>query len=211
MNDFENYIILICSKNISRFTEKKSRRDIDNTRFVEFGEDWNVLVHGLSRRMAEWCSYVSPIEFEESDVLSYQAIIFANSTKRGRTLLVFRFRRVLTRHLSPRSKPLEFEWNPAKVGRKWRFSVAYFHSRRGGKKKKMRVGRGERIRSSARCDEAWQVATGNRYVGETKPSTYLLTYCEGNHEKVTRARSQPCYARKVKFTVDWQRDKEFAQ
>lgn len=136
MNDFENYIILICSKNISRFTEKKSRRDIDNTRFVEFGEDWNVLVHGLSRRMAEWCSYVSPIEFEESDVLSYQAIIFANSTKRGRTLLVFRFRRVLTRHLSPRSKPLEFEWNPAKVGRKWRFSVAYFHSRRGGKKKK---------------------------------------------------------------------------
>lgn len=136
MNDFENYIILICSKNISRFTEKKSRRDIDNTRFVEFGEDWNVLVHGLSRRMAEWCSYVSPIEFEESDVLSYQAIIFANSTKRGRTLLVFRFRRVLTRHLSPRSKPLEFEWNPAKVGRKWRFSVAYFHSRRGEKKKK---------------------------------------------------------------------------
>lgn len=81
----------------------------------------------------------------------------------------------------------------------------------GKKKKKMRVGRGERIRSSARCDEAWQVATGNRYVGETKPSTYLLTYCEGNHEKVTRARSQPCYARKVKFTVDWQRDKEFAQ
>lgn len=40
-NDFENYIILMCSKNISyffRFTEKKSRRDIDNTRFVEFGK-----------------------------------------------------------------------------------------------------------------------------------------------------------------------------
>lgn len=31
---------------------------------------------------------------------------------------------------------------------------------------------------------------------------YLLTYYGGNHEKVTRAHWQPCYARKVKFTVD---------
>lgn len=91
---------------------------------------------------------VSRIEFAESDVSRYRAIIFANGTKRGRgrargrgeDAIVFRFHRVLagwlTRHLSPRTKPLEFEWNPAKVGRKWRFSVAYFFPCSSRKKKK---------------------------------------------------------------------------
>lgn len=127
----------------------KNRGDIRIIpRFVEFGEDWNVLVYELSQRMA--CVMfvrVSRIEFAESDVSSDN---FRQRHKAGRArerggredAIVFRFHRVLagwlTRHLSPRTKPLEFEWNPAKVGRKWRFSVTYFFlpPRRGRKKKK---------------------------------------------------------------------------
>lgn len=208
----------------------KNRGDIRIIpRFVEFGEDWNVLVYELSRRMA--CVMfvrVSRIEFAESDVSSDN---FRQRHKAGRArerggredAIVFRFHRVLagwlTRHLSPRTKPLEFEWNPAKVGRKWRFSVTYFFlpPRRGRKKKKEKKkkcesveGRGFDLPPVATRLDRLQRGTVT-LARRSQALTYLLTYHGGNHEKVTRAHSQPCYARKVKFTVDWQRDKEFAQ
>lgn len=125
--------------------------------------------------------------------------------KRYRVSFSSRSARGLTRHLSPRSKPLEFEWNPA-IGRK---KMALFRGilllEEGGekkkKKKKMRVEGGGEDSIFRPLRRGLTGCNGEplRWRDEAK---YLLTYYERNHEKVTRAHSQPCYARKVKFTVD---------
>ena len=115
-------------------------------------------------------------------------------------------------HFTPITLGVEF----AQLRRKcWRFSVAYFSSRTKRKKKKNSSRSEVKGRGGGGGFDLPVVATSSAgYNGE--PLRWRdEAKCRGNRGKAMRAVGWltrcRCNARKVKFTVDWQRDKDFAQ